>query len=405
MEVPYTEECLGAVTTPGATFTVSSYVLNPANASTFPWLSTIATKFEKYQFHTLSFRFVSTSADAVGSTTTSLGSVLLNTDYDVLDANFASQTAMEDYGGCAEGKPASDLVHKIDCVGKQGGSKPTSFDRYTLYSADNTPPYPGNSSAHDYDVGLFQLATVGQQAACTIGRLYVCYSLRLIRKKVDTSTLDVESLHLSGNGSATAESPLAGFTSQTGSNLAGSFGNGSVTITDLGRYMLEMNHQSSQTLSAVPSATAGSNVTFISGSFQDTIQTGGTFAVYNATSNNSALIVIFDVTATGGVVNLLGPTGMTSLGRGDLRVSQLASGQTMAALRRREDALLQAKLLNMARKYADREETKEDYEYLMSVREQNVTKTPSTSSSSSSSTLSLSSSSTPIATPRRGFFG
>lgn len=50
-----------------------------------------------------------------------------------------------------------------------------------------TAGYPASSSAHDYDLGCFQIATVGQQASSVVGRLYVHYSVELIRAKTETT--------------------------------------------------------------------------------------------------------------------------------------------------------------------------------------------------------------------------
>lgn len=63
------------------TFTTTSYSVNPGLSATFPYLCNIAQNFQEYQFNGLVFEFKSTSADALNSTNTALGSVILAAQY------------------------------------------------------------------------------------------------------------------------------------------------------------------------------------------------------------------------------------------------------------------------------------------------------------------------------------
>lgn len=87
-------------------FTLSSYAINPGMQASFPWLSSLASNFEQYHFNGLVFQFVSTSADALNSTNTALGKLIMATDYNALDASFinASQMLITLYSNY--GKPA-----------------------------------------------------------------------------------------------------------------------------------------------------------------------------------------------------------------------------------------------------------------------------------------------------------
>jgi hypothetical protein len=62
-------------------FTNTSFNINPSNALLFPWLSNIAANFSEYRFKNLRFCFNSTSANALNSTNTALGQVIMTTNY------------------------------------------------------------------------------------------------------------------------------------------------------------------------------------------------------------------------------------------------------------------------------------------------------------------------------------
>jgi len=262
--IPYREECLGPISTSVA-FALQSFILNPGNSITFPWLAGIASRYEYYRFKKLSLKLVSTSANAVGSTNTALGSILLNTNYDVLDPTFASQEEMEGYGGGklhSEAAPDKNQVHHIEANGIKGGV--ASGWRYVLLSAATTAatqPYPASSSAHDYDIGLMQAASVGVQAASVAGRLYVCYEVELATPKLVPGSPLGATAHFSSIAPTTANN-FAGAVLQSGATLGGvTLGTNIVNFPANvpGNYFIQMNVAGSTSGSALAaSATTGS---------------------------------------------------------------------------------------------------------------------------------------------------
>lgn len=54
------------------------YKINPGNPETFPWLSSIASNFEAYRIEGLVFEYKTMSADALNSTNTALGQIILS---------------------------------------------------------------------------------------------------------------------------------------------------------------------------------------------------------------------------------------------------------------------------------------------------------------------------------------
>ena len=157
-------------------FSSQSYSINPALASSFPYLSGIAQNFESYRIHGMVYTFKSTSADALNSTNTALGSMLLATDYNVLDNAFTTKAGFLATTFSNSGKPAQDIMHPIECA-SHVSSGPEQ--RYTRYGAA-----PAGSDLRLYDWGNFQIASVGQQATSVVGELWVSYDIELINPQL-----------------------------------------------------------------------------------------------------------------------------------------------------------------------------------------------------------------------------
>ena len=158
-------------------FTIDSFFINPANTKTFPWLSQIAANYEQYSLEGVVFEFRSMSSDALNSTNTALGSVIMATNYDSLDNLFQSKAEMENYEFGASCKPSSCMMHPIECAPKL-----TALTE--LYTLSGAPP--GGSDLRLYHWGNFQIATIGMQNATPVnlGELWVTYQVRLIKPKL-----------------------------------------------------------------------------------------------------------------------------------------------------------------------------------------------------------------------------
>lgn len=162
-------------TTPGA-FQLDNFYINPGDANTFPWLSQIAPNYEQYQIEGMIFEYRSMSADALNSTNTALGSVVMATNYDSLDTLFQNKSEMENYEFGASCKPSVDMMHPIECAPRQT----TLTELYTRAGG-----IPAGADRRFYDLGNFQIATVGFQAASVnIGELWVSYQVRLMKPKL-----------------------------------------------------------------------------------------------------------------------------------------------------------------------------------------------------------------------------
>lgn len=162
--------------TSSITFNNTEYRINPSVEATFPWLSAIAKNYEQYVVQGMIFEFKTLSATAIGSTNTALGSVVMATQYNSLAAEFNSKQQMENYEFAQSSVPSQSILHAIECDPEQtqcGGI-------FNVYD-------PGSSSGDIrlYDIGRFNIATVGMQAAdVVIGELWVSYKICLLKPRL-----------------------------------------------------------------------------------------------------------------------------------------------------------------------------------------------------------------------------
>lgn len=178
---------------PSNPFAITTFSLNPGITGTFPWLSQIANSFEQYRFRGLIFEFKTLSADNVlsMSASTSLGSVVLGTKYNVLDSPFDNKFEMENWEFSNSAKPSKSCIHPIECAKSQ---TPQSM----LYVRDRPPP--ANADLRLYDLANFNIATVGMQniggsdPSGSIGELWCSYEIEFYKPKL-TEDIDTSFAH------------------------------------------------------------------------------------------------------------------------------------------------------------------------------------------------------------------
>jgi hypothetical protein len=185
-----------------ADFTLSTFPLNPGLDSSFPWLSHLADGFEQYRFRGMIFEFKSTSSDAVLSTSasTSLGVVVMATQYNSLDADFSDKRTMENHQYANAAKPSLTFYHPIECAKSQ-----TSVDELYVRHGD----IPTGADLRLYDLGKFSVATMGMQnVGGVIGEIWCTYEIELFKPKiVDVAGITLDTAHYSGQD-FTAAAPL-----------------------------------------------------------------------------------------------------------------------------------------------------------------------------------------------------
>jgi len=151
--------------------------LNPGLSATFPWLNRIAEQFEEYAIVGLVFQFKSTSAASITSgTNTAMGTVMMATQYNVNSPAFTDKVHLENYEFSTSCKPYENALHPVECDPSQNVSR-------ELYVRNDSLVTTGQD-LRLYDMGLFQLSTVGFQSANIIGELWASYDIELYKPRI-----------------------------------------------------------------------------------------------------------------------------------------------------------------------------------------------------------------------------
>lgn len=162
-------ERIANVTSNGTTaggFKADSYAINPANSTTFPWLSSIANLFDKYKFHKLRFFFINNSPTSIA------GNVTMAVDFDTLDSAPANGVAMSNLAKFTSFAPwkSEELVIPV--------ARPSN--NAWLYTASTIPT---GADAKTYNLGNFIVSTEGLSTTSYLtGYLCVEYDVELLDK-------------------------------------------------------------------------------------------------------------------------------------------------------------------------------------------------------------------------------
>lgn len=296
-------------------FSNRAYSLNPGKSLTFPWLSKLAQNYTQYRFEGLIFYYRSTSGASVASTNTSLGTVVMATNYDVTAPLYTSKVLMESAEYANSGIPSSDQLHPVECDPRQN---PLGIQ---YIRTDNAA---GTDSRFD-DLGRFQLATVGMPAnGASLGELWVTYKVRLIKPRLDGGA-GLICAHLKTGTACTVTNTfsVSGWGPLSGSTFIPSNLNRSNTITmdREGTYLISMFWSIATGVAAVPTVVLGANL-----AARATWGASNGYVASTFVSGVSATLqVLVDVvTPSSGADNTITVSGLTGMTAGtcDIFISQ-----------------------------------------------------------------------------------
>lgn len=150
-------------------FTVqSALTINPGLGSTFPWLASIAARFQEYEFKGLVFHYVPTSGTFNG-TSAALGAVMLQTTYRSTDSAPTNKAEMMNEYWATEVVPFDTVAHPIECDPKE--------NPFAIHYVRTTAIQSGEPLM--YDLARTFVATQGMVDAGIVGDLWVTYEVEL----------------------------------------------------------------------------------------------------------------------------------------------------------------------------------------------------------------------------------
>nr|UHS72314.1 MAG: hypothetical protein 2 [Tombusviridae sp.] len=153
-------------------FTVRNQLaINPGMATTFPWLSGLASQYSEYKVRGMVYHYVPTSGTAVASTNAALGSVMIQTSYRATEAVATSKVEMLNEYWSSESVPSSDFCHPIECDPKEN-----PFNIQYIRAGK----LPTTENQLMYDLGRTTVAVSGQQVDDKVlGDLWISYEIEL----------------------------------------------------------------------------------------------------------------------------------------------------------------------------------------------------------------------------------
>ena len=307
-------------------FTLQSFPLNPGLQQVFPWLSQIAAGFEQYRINGMVWQFKSTCNDALSSANTAIGSIIMATEYDSSRPVFANQQQMANHEFATTGRQSQNITHAIEC-------KKSVSPVNELWV--RTGSIPKNDDERLYDFGLFQIATVGQQAGgVTIGELWVYYDITFYKPQLISGVgLELLSDHFSNATGVSLNNYFgtgAGLTAKSGSNLGCTLGPSSITfptwITE-GTYLVIYEVFGTSAAAVVAPTFSITNMQLVYIWNQDSV-----YYFTNSTATATYLIwgAFYQVTSSGAKINLIGGTlpGGSPI-TVDLMITQINGGITI----------------------------------------------------------------------------
>ncbi len=305
-------------------FKIDKYPIQPAY--TFPWLSTVAQQYQQYRINGMIFEFKTTSSDALNSTNTALGEVILSTQYNVNTADPVNPAQMYQLEHTSSCKPSHSVLHPIECAKNQSPTVVLDTRNGSIVSV-------ANSDLRLYDLGNFYIATNGMQGTnVNIGQLWVSYDISLIKPQLGAAADVADHYLLPSTVTNTnffgTTIPSATTSSDLGSKLSGTGGNGVITIPPYftGNIMLYYVLYGAST----PSLN-GFTITATNGATSWKMLNNYTTSANTPTGTSSQYVVTYFFTCVGGgTITFTGSSGtlVGSITGGDLYLISIPSTLT-----------------------------------------------------------------------------
>lgn len=174
-------------------FTSSTYAVNPGQATTFPWLSRIASNYESYVFNSLRFDYETEAPSTLG------GTLVLTLDYDASDAAPNTKQQAMTYRGAVRSAPWSACQHAS--LAEDLHKSKSNFIRPGVQ--------PAGTDIKTYDIGnLFAISQGVSTASAVLGELYVEYDVLLMTPVFEPVGPSLSGGRFAGGGVLTTANPM-----------------------------------------------------------------------------------------------------------------------------------------------------------------------------------------------------
>jgi len=208
-------------------FKAEQLPVNPGVPSTFPWLSSIAERFESYLFNSLRFKYM----HQVSEFTEGNGKVLLAMDYDAADSLPLNKVQLASYQSEVSGAPYENIV--MTC-------KKADLDKFGKQRYIRQGTLAANLDIKTYDVGNIIYAVQAQSVNDKdIGELWVEYDVTLYTPQLN---LDPVSAKVVGNNGVSKTAIFGTQPLISGALAIRVTGGGSTLIFDrVGQYIIGLS--------------------------------------------------------------------------------------------------------------------------------------------------------------------
>jgi len=198
-----------------AGFQNNNYLIHAGNVLLWPWLANMSQNFEVAQIHGMIIEYKATCATAVSSAQIGMGTVIMATDYDVVDTAYANKREMEICEFATSNQPYFSQIHPIECDPHEN----VLSKHYIQYGATSVSDFPDDPRFGC--LGNFQIATnnipVLNQA---IGELWVSYDVEFFKPQLPGSnsllqqTATTHIAYQVSNGSSLSDTQILGTKTQ-----------------------------------------------------------------------------------------------------------------------------------------------------------------------------------------------
>lgn len=222
--------------------------INPGLDVAFPWLGSIARKFESYHFRRLDFCYEPYCP------TSTPGRVYMAMDYDVNDVAPVTKSELTSYNGCVQSQAwmPSRLVCDPRDINKM------CKERYTRGSAISAV-----ADLKTYDVGTFFLGTYAANPNATAwGDLFIEYEVELFTPQAAIDEIAENSSKISSGGTVSKTAPFGDAPTILGELAATVTSGNMITFPEAGEYLLSWLVGGTGLTTTYPTiTTSGANVT------------------------------------------------------------------------------------------------------------------------------------------------